>query len=108
ELREDATLLCIGNAHTFVSDGDANSRPVRLESHLYDASVRRVLDRVGEQIAQYLFDAVALTQDRHGPVGKLDLQGVCLALRRVELDFVAQERVEIERFERQCKAAVLD
>jgi len=75
-----ATLLSPGMpTPSSVTEREQPSRSARAGAP-DDASERGVLDRIREQIAHYLGDPLALTQDRHGFVRKLDLQLVLIAL----------------------------
>src|SRR5215467_10628881 len=69
ELVEDSGELILGNAGASVLHGDPHARIRRLEAQRYGASPRRELERVRQQVAEHLVDAVEVPKDLVGNVG---------------------------------------
>src|SRR6266542_4376721 len=63
ELLEDAAMLGGWNAQALVADREPQARPIDLDLHYHAAAVRRVLDRVVDEVRQDLSRLVRVSCD---------------------------------------------
>src|SRR5690606_1598041 len=89
ELLEDRPLLLPGDARAVVRDGDGDPAPfrrcrpalARLDANDDPPVLGRVLDRVGEQVAEDLADPPLVALDHGDGIGQPRLEGDALRLR---------------------------
>ena len=80
ELREDLLLVPSRDAKPFVSHPDPGFIADRRCAHFHDSTVGGVLDRIREQVADHLGEAVAIAANGERRIGQLELQLVRVAL----------------------------
>src|SRR5688572_1573790 len=75
ELREDAVVLLLRDADALVAHADAHDGVVAFTGDLDHAAVGRVLDRIGEQVAEDLREPARIAEDgqRFGRQAQLEL-----------------------------------
>jgi hypothetical protein len=68
------------DADALVPNGDADAVRERLDLDLDAAAVRRVLDRVVDQVDQHLAQPVRIGNDREVPVGAREVDHLAVAV----------------------------
>src|SRR5207249_858049 len=69
ELPEDPLLLAVGDPQALVADHEPQPVLFRLDAHLDAPSVRRVLDRIVDEVDQHLAQLVLVARHLGGRVG---------------------------------------
>src|SRR6266542_3350610 len=108
ELREDPVLMFRRNPEAFVAHPDPC---LVTDEGRTDVDVRRagrVLDRVREHVPDHLCEPIAITVDDELLVGRLKMQRVPLALRRVERGLAREQLVEIDVLQSELQGLLLD
>src|SRR5205823_14321116 len=108
ELREDPLLLVGRDSEALIAHPDPCLVTDERGAHAHEAALRRVLDRIREEIPDHLGEAVTVAEDDERVVGRIELELVVRALRRVEHDLCCEQIVQIGLLELQLDRPLLD
>src|SRR5690606_9751611 len=89
EAAEQSLLLLLVESRTGIADGQPHPRRLQRRRLQANAAALGELDRVAEQVEQYLAHAAGIAQDPAWHVGGevfMELQSALVRLRRAELD----------------------
>src|SRR5690606_21792146 len=108
---EQSLLLLLVESRTGIADGQPHPRRLQRRRLQANAAALGELDRVAEQVEQYLAHAAGIAQDPAWHVGGevfMELQSALVRLRRAERDRLAHQRVQVERLLVELQAVGLD
>ena len=105
EALEQLLDLVLGDADARVGDLEHRVVPLPIQAHRHGPSLRRELDRVGEEVAQHLDETLAVGGERARLIGLLEPHPDALSFRggagRLDLAHDELDQVDLRRVERE-------